>query len=472
MDDLASLELLSLVSKITTELKNHLGMGDKILSEFVIAQHAKCHSLGEFDSRMADMGVKFPQTLLESIDRLIRTMHPEHKGTRQTSNGEKEQGNGLHVDKKRNYTPSNYAPSSIDAHYLSDERSIYGGGQRKRSRISSSRDVSYEKSNDLKVRSGTVPKMTVSNARLHGGHLRGREDDVTYERPPDGARTKKRLTSPERFELQQMIKSGVLSASDYPDINEEYNATLDGGEFEEEEDIDIEIREEEPRFLAGHHKEALSLSPIRVVRLPDGSMSKSALTGNTLAKERRDLRQQQSEEKAVEQATQIDLNAQWNDPMAPDQRRFASDIRSQASKAPDSIPAWKRATQDKNRTPVKRGDMSLADQRKSLPVYAFRDQLLSAVASHQLLVVVGETGSGKTTQLPAYLCEAGYAKDGIIGCTQPRRVAATSVAKRVAQEYGCQLGDEVGYSIRFDQVTSPHTKIKVSRVWILSPLTI
>jgi hypothetical protein len=83
------------------------------------------------------------------------------------------------------------------------------------------------------------------------------------------------------------------------------------------------------------------------------------------------------------------------------------------------------------------------------------------VADNPVLVVIGETGSGKTTQMTQYLAEAGYTSKGKIGCTQPRRVAAMSVAKRVADEVGCRLGEEVGYSIRFEDCTSPETVIKV-----------
>lgn len=79
---------------------------------------------------------------------------------------------------------------------------------------------------------------------------------------------------------------------------------------------------------------------------------------------------------------------------------------------------------------------------------------------NQVMVVVGETGSGKTTQMTQYLAEEGFADHGRIGCTQPRRVAAMSVAKRVAEEVGCRLGQEVGYTIRFEDCTSPETKIK------------
>ncbi|GAC94707.1 pre-mRNA splicing factor [Pseudozyma hubeiensis SY62] len=99
--------------------------------------------------------------------------------------------------------------------------------------------------------------------------------------------------------------------------------------------------------------------------------------------------------------------------------------------------------------------------RESLPVYALRQELLDAIDEYQVLIVVGETGSGKTTQLPQFLHEAGYTKDGKkVGCTQPRRVAAMSVAARVAEEMGVRLGRECGYSIRFEDCTSDDTVIK------------
>lgn len=104
---------------------------------------------------------------------------------------------------------------------------------------------------------------------------------------------------------------------------------------------------------------------------------------------------------------------------------------------------------------------SIEETRKSLPIYAFREQLLAAVAEYQVLIIVGETGSGKTTQIPQYLHEAGYTKDGLkVGCTQPRRVAAMSVAARVAEEMGVKVGNEVGYAIRFEDATSDKTILK------------
>ncbi|EQB50697.1 helicase associated domain-containing protein [Colletotrichum gloeosporioides Cg-14] len=273
------------------------------------------------------------------------------------------------------------------------------------------------------------------------------------------------MTSPERWEIRQLIASGVAKASDYPDLEEDYNATLRGeAELELEEDVDIEVREEEPPFLAGQTKQSLELSPIRVVKAPDGSMNRAAMSGTALAKERKELKQQEAEAAAAEES-KVDLSAQWNDPMAdPDKRKFASDLRNAKSQMnqnkPDAVPEWKRAVAPKDQSFGRRTNLSIKEQRETLPVYAFRQKFLDAVRDHQVMVVIGETGSGKTTQLTQYLAEDGFANNGVIGCTQPRRVAAMSVAKRVAEEVGTPLGEAVGYTIRFEDRTSPATKIK------------
>uniref|UniRef100_A0A8U8B8S8 Helicase ATP-binding domain-containing protein n=1 Tax=Geospiza parvula TaxID=87175 RepID=A0A8U8B8S8_GEOPR len=103
---------------------------------------------------------------------------------------------------------------------------------------------------------------------------------------------------------------------------------------------------------------------------------------------------------------------------------------------------------------------AVAPGRRALPIFPFRDELVAAVAQHQVLVIEGETGSGKTTQIPQYL-ELGGLRGGLkIGVTQPRRVAAMSVAARVAVEMGTKLGNEVGYSIRFEDCTSERTVLK------------
>jgi ATP-dependent RNA helicase DDX35 len=94
-------------------------------------------------------------------------------------------------------------------------------------------------------------------------------------------------------------------------------------------------------------------------------------------------------------------------------------------------------------------------QRAALPIYSHKRELLYAVETFRVVIVVGETGSGKTTQLPQYLHEAGWTENGMaVCCTQPRRVAAVSVANRVAEEMGVPIGSTVGYAVRFGEKRS------------------
>ncbi|KAF2265734.1 P-loop containing nucleoside triphosphate hydrolase protein [Lojkania enalia] len=644
MDDLESLEYLSLVSKVSSEIQNHLNVSDKTLAEFVIDTHGKSKNVAGFKATLEGMGAEFPQSLVESIDRLILTLHPKYKKgaangkktdaeetqnetdrkTRvfkglaipdkdldyevedeKTRNGEKETGLDALDDTFAMLEGLARKASTRSKEGTSRKRSIspYGDSEKDRNRSKRHRYTSRSRSrsrsprrsrNDEYVfedefgRTRTVKRRDREDRDRKGRRRRrdSSEDDRDFRRPPTpeiddkpklykiysarvsgikafgvfcnlqgvrgkvdglvhvsqmqaGARVndpsdlvsrgqevkvkvikiqdgkislsmkevdqvsgrdlapqvriasganmqglggapssddvvpviddsngrrngvRKRLTSPERWEIKQLIASGVIPKSEYPDIDEEYRDAVNGeGGFEEEEDVDIEVREEEPPFLAGQTKQSLELSPIRVVKAPDGSLNRAAMAGDTLARERRELRQQEAQEKAAKEAAQVDLSSQWNDPMAQ-QKQFATDLRNtRLNQAQEVMPEWKRISTGKDASFGKRTSMSIKEQRESLPVFKFRKQLLEAIATHQILIVVGDTGSGKTTQMTQYLAEAGYANELMIGCTQPRRVAAMSVAKRVAEEVGCKLGHEVGYMIRFEDMTSPDTKIK------------
>ncbi|MFM8391393.1 MAG: ATP-dependent helicase, partial [Methylophilaceae bacterium] len=104
---------------------------------------------------------------------------------------------------------------------------------------------------------------------------------------------------------------------------------------------------------------------------------------------------------------------------------------------------------------------------EELPVSARKDEIAQAIRQHQVVIVCGETGSGKTTQLPKICLELGLGVAGMIGHTQPRRIAARSVASRIAQELDSPLGEVVGYKVRFNDKLSEHSYVKLMTDGIL-----
>lgn len=187
-------------------------------------------------------------------------------------------------------------------------------------------------------------------------------------------RSAKRLTSPERWELKQLISSGAIDSSEYPELDEEMNNPMAHAEVEEE--LDIEIREEEPPFLAGQTKRTLDLSPVKIVKAPDGSLNRAALNGASLAKERRELRQQEANEQADSEVR--DFSQPWLDPMSKDsEKMFAQDMRG--NQKVGETPGWKAQSFNKATTFGEITSLSIQDQRRSLPIFKLRDQLLQAI---------------------------------------------------------------------------------------------
>ncbi|RVE54979.1 hypothetical protein evm_000346 [Chilo suppressalis] len=301
-------------------------------------------------------------------------------------------------------------------------------------------------------REGRNPDRPAANATVLAG-LQGAID-------PDEDSSRKRVTrisSPERWEIKQMISSGVIDKSELPDFDEETG--LLPKDEEGEADTEIELVEEEPPFLQGHGRALHELSPVRIVKNPDGSLAQAAMMQSALAKERREQKMIQREQEMESLPT--GLNKNWIDPLPEvDGRALAANMRGTGI-TPQDLPEWKKhVIGGKKSSFGKKTNLSLLEQRQSLPIYKLRDELTKAVADNQILIVIGETGSGKTTQITQYLADCGLTARGKIACTQPRRVAAMSVAKRVAEEFGCRLGQEVGYTIRFEDCTSPDTVIK------------
>uniref|UniRef100_A0A8R1HNX8 RNA helicase n=1 Tax=Caenorhabditis japonica TaxID=281687 RepID=A0A8R1HNX8_CAEJA len=271
-----------------------------------------------------------------------------------------------------------------------------------------------------------------------------------------------RISTPERWELRQMQGAGVLSATDLPDFDEEMGVLKNFDEESDGEDIEIELVEDEPDFLRGYGKGGAEIEPVKVVKNPDGSLAQAALMQGALSKERKETKIQAQRERDLESAKGFSSNARILDPMSGNQSTAwsADDSKDRNTKMKE-MPEWlKHVTAGGKVTYGKRTNLSMIEQRESLPIFALKKNLMEAMINNQILVVVGETGSGKTTQMTQYAIEAGLGRRGKIGCTQPRRVAAMSVAKRVAEEYGCKLGSEVGYTIRFEDCTSQDTIIK------------
>src|SRR5881227_27890 len=126
-----------------------------------------------------------------------------------------------------------------------------------------------------------------------------------------------------------------------------------------------------------------------------------------------------------------------------------------------SRPRAPRHSRARERIARRRAAVPAVSYPPELPVSARREDLLAAIRDHQVVVVAGETGSGKTTQLPKICLELGRGVRGAIAHTQPRRLAARTVAERIAEELGVQLGEAVGYAVRFSNKSQSDTLVRL-----------
>jgi ATP-dependent RNA helicase DHX8/PRP22 len=266
-----------------------------------------------------------------------------------------------------------------------------------------------------------------------------------------GDNKKKRLDSPDMWELTRLRGGQVMDKDEELGIQGAIAENLD--ELDEE-DKEIELNEEHPPFLKySKTKTGINLSPIRIAKNPDGSLNRVAMKQAQIARERKEEREAKLKEEKKKR--EGDLGSIGNENIGT-----GAGGKSGFNPRGSEIPEWKKKTFGKNVEYGKRTNQTIREQRESLPIYQLKEMLMTAIRNNRILVVIGETGSGKTTQMTQYMVEMGLHRRGRIGCTQPRRVAAMSVSKRVAEEFGCKLGQEVGYCIRFEDYTSPSTIIK------------
>ncbi|EXJ78050.1 adenosinetriphosphatase [Capronia epimyces CBS 606.96] len=248
------------------------------------------------------------------------------------------------------------------------------------------------------------------------------------------------------WEANRMVTSGVAQRRDQ------------GQDFDDEESVRVHllVHELKPPFLDGKTIFTKQIDPVPAVRDSQSDMAVFARKGSKVVRERR---QQKERQKQAQDATNVAGTALGNilgvkedegdsaaalpgeDP-GTGKSKFASHLKKNAGTS-----AFSRSK-------------TLKEQREYLPAFAVREELMRVIRDNQVIIVVGQTGSGKTTQLTQFLYEEGYGEQGLIGCTQPRRVAAMSVAKRVSEEMEVDLGGLVGYAIRFEDCTSDETVIK------------
>lgn len=143
-----------------------------------------------------------------------------------------------------------------------------------------------------------------------------------------------------------------------------------------------------------------------------------------LSKERRDLKIQEQREREGDRQRGGPGGGNFGDPLAVKTQITRSQMEDEEGMAPKGMremPEWMRhVTAGGKATYGKRTNLSMREQRESLPIFTLKDALMQAIYDNQILIVIGETGSGKTTQMTQYLIEAGYGNRGKIGCTQPR----------------------------------------------------
>lgn len=249
------------------------------------------------------------------------------------------------------------------------------------------------------------------------------------------------------WETNRMLTSGVAQRRDR------------AVDFDDDEDgtrVHLLVHDLRPPFLDGRTVFTKQLEPVPAVRDPQSDMAVFSRKGSKVVKEKR---QQKERQKQAQEATNMAGTALGN------LMGVKEDEGDSAAAAPGEE-SQKGSSKFAEHLKKNAGasdfskSKTLREQREYLPAFAVREELMRVIRDNQVVIVVGQTGSGKTTQITQFLYEEGYSKVGMVGCTQPRRVAAMSVAKRVSEEMQVDLGGLVGYAIRFEDCTSDKTAIK------------
>ena len=258
----------------------------------------------------------------------------------------------------------------------------------------------------------------------------------------------------DRWEENRLIGSGVVTSTGAAQTNFDDST---------EARTQLMVHDTKPPFLDGRTVFTKQQKMVLPVKDATAVMSQIARKGSSLL---RDVREKKDQDKSRQKFWEL-AGSKMGNAMGMKKVEKREDPEDKMEEGEDGEMDYKAGSQYGAHMKEKSVAAStfsktktMKQQREFLPIYGCREELMQVIRDNQVVIIVGETGSGKTTQMTQYLHEEGYSDYGVVGCTQPRRVAAMSVAKRVSEEMDVELGEEVGYAIRFEDVTGPNTVIK------------
>ncbi|XP_049849303.1 pre-mRNA-splicing factor ATP-dependent RNA helicase PRP16-like [Schistocerca gregaria] len=253
--------------------------------------------------------------------------------------------------------------------------------------------------------------------------------------------TEAKMKDRNRWEEDRLLASGIMQR-----VNVELPTEL---ESETDVRVHLVVQNTKPPFLDGRVSFTKVTEPVVPVKDPTSDIAVLSRKGSKLLRETREKKERLESLKNFWELAGSKMGA-----LIGHQGRAAKGEGEEEGQANVyAVASAKSVMTEEKRERIRR-------QKESLPIYACRKELLQLIRESNIVIVIGETGSGKTTQMTQYLYESGYARHGMIGCTQPRRVAAVSVARRVSEEMDVQVGGLVGYTIRFEDMTSEATRIR------------
>ncbi|KAK9446505.1 adenosinetriphosphatase [Limtongia smithiae] len=261
-------------------------------------------------------------------------------------------------------------------------------------------------------------------------------------------RARARQADADKWESNRLRTSGVIHGDD-PDL-----ADNDDDDAAAQNRVHLLVHDLTPPFLDGRNVFTRQRDPVSAVRDSQSDMAVFSRKGSAVVRERRMQRERERQNRDALSMKGTMLGNVLGSTDEDSDAALGADSGNNRSETKFSSHV---AAKDGGEEHV----ATLKQQREALPAFAVRHELMRVIRDNQVVIVIGETGSGKTTQLTQFLYDDGITSHGrMIGCTQPRRVAAMSVARRVADEMGVSLGGKVGYSIRFEDCTSKETVIK------------